>query len=722
MAFNINVKPKNSNAIDAFRNKKLTNESKDDVATYDNVPVETLESSGVKTDNLINNSNYDFNNDNLVKVNYKTISLDRILVLFNGKTDDKKVNKFLCLEKEIVLKPEEFKWFDITNNKGSVGAFSLTKHLLSIQKGLTLEEAKENSDSLFQAAKKLIDSNLTQLTKPIQKSNPVEAPPTEENASSNTNIENPKPSLSVEERKAKERAIRNFLNDIPLSDLFTHLGANSNEDGESGKWKFYQTGHNIGIFGNGQQFKNWNTLEGGSGAIQFMKQYFSHVENIYVQEGDKEADLELYKKAFTYLLEHFGEDIGDDFEYDAASSNNSLPVTYKIPFALPLQIPFKVNEVRDYLHLKRGLPYWVIDKQIKSGLLYPGYPSDWPYNPKINSEKALKNTDVWAVFLGVNGNAAEMRNIGGRTDGFAKMNAKGSDKDSGGFVINAEEKFMEKEVTAVEGCTDSLSYHVFYPGRVVMSCMGVTFELAAEAAIEVLINDLTFNLSFDNDHAGNLASVYFEELLIKEFGQEEYNKYLQERKVKYFDLGIRMFKECMEENRTFYLDLNHVPNGKAEIGARMFHKQLLLDKTFSAEELKTLLSENKIKYINLLPDMKIFPTSLEDAIKKVDSTFSLLISDKPYYVGAYLDKDATEKEINALELYMEALKIVSKNKIELLEKKGKIIYTEPKSKKDWNEYLIYQKEISPEFNNYLKEQERKIVYNLEDSKKNKNKY
>ncbi len=187
---------------------------------------------------------------------------------------------------------------------------------------------------------------------------------------------------------------------------------------------------------------------------------------------------------------------------------------------MPHVIDFKINQVRQYLNEKRQLPLWIIDKQIKAGSLFAGYPSDWKEEPNLNNPEKLKNDKVWATFLAVNGNAAEMRAIE-RTDQFAKILAKGSDKEMGGFLIKAEKEVNEKTVVACEAAIDTMSYHAFYPGRIVTSCMGVNFNLAVKSAMEALDHDFKFQLAFDNDLAGNEAAVRFKEQLIHEIGEED---------------------------------------------------------------------------------------------------------------------------------------------------------------------------------------------------------
>lgn len=690
---------KNSEEIH-YKEEVITNQN----SSFEGVKISDLQDSGLNTISLLKVASKNLENKNRFNVPLlETTYLPFIIDQLGGVL--KKTNVYIIYEQEISFKPEESKWYNTTKQKGSRNAISLMKHLIAIKE--KVDEFEEKNILFISACKKLTElqeiankhdeinnnSSINQSSNPDQTSGTENHHDLQQEQSKDSNIttEN-KPKIDW---KARDEA----LNSIPVSTLFEELGGHNNEDGQAGKWKIYDTAENVALTGN--QWYSWNAQSGGNGSLSYMKYHIAKLNNLNL--ANKVDNNLAYRAAVKELLTRFGSELGN---FD----NVTEEIVFKKPFSMPHVIDFKINQVRTYLHEKRGLPLWVINKQIQAGSIFAGYPSDWPNPPKnLFNPAKCKDEDIWATFLSINGEAAEMRAIK-RTDNFAKILAAGSSKELGGFLIKAEKSHSERTIAALEASIDSCSYHAFYPGRIATSCMGVNFNLAVKAALEVIDKNLIiqenyekpenyfykFQLAFDNDLAGNEAAVRFKERLIEEIGEEEYKKLKDSGIINYFDLSVRCFKEAIENNDIFYFDVSY--NNIGREATIMFQEALAKDIGMPA--IRNYLKEGKLKYANLWPNFGL----MQNPEKEAETIYNLLCSEKPFYLR--IKEDLSEEEIKVpntklkRDLFLSTFDKIAQNRKEQWEKEGKIIYNKENVAKDWNEYFLYQKK-KPEFRNYL---------------------
>lgn len=660
--------------------------------SYEGEKVSDLQESGLKTTEVLNNDTPKVMERQ--KFNLPLLeSLPLSFVLEQLGAEKKNNNTYQIFDNEISLK--ENKWYNVTLRRGKINAISLVKHITAIKEKL---EEKESDKHLFLTACKFLNEIQNK-----QQQNEIVEKTTEQVTTPVANEQERKQERTPEQNAAYWKELTEQLNNISLNLVMEYIGATPNEDGQRGKWKT-PSGDNVAV--TGQQWYSWKTREGGIGAISFLAFHLAEINNIDTRSDDQKKAVR--RMAIRDLIKTFGD---GDLSLIADSGEN---ITFKQPFVMPHIIDFKINQVRQYLNEKRGLPLWIINKQISSGLLFAGFPSDWQMPPKfIKNPQSITDDYVWATFLSANGTAAEMRAIE-RTDGYAKMLAKGSDKDLGGFVLKAEKDVSEKTVAALEAAIDSMSYHAFYPGRIATSCMGVTFNLAAKAAIEALERNYSFQLAFDNDQAGNESAIRFKEEIIDEIGLEEYQSYYQEGKIKYFDLGIRCLKECMEQDNIFYLDVQNNNIGIEVV--KLFQEQSMLN--LGQQVVKDYVAKGKVKYLNLCPTFEM----VQDVQKEAEIVFSKLNTGKPYYLRIIRedeDKPEIQEKITA---FINAFKVIAGNKYQEWELNGSIIYNKIAVAKDWNEYFIYMKNNHPEFVETLNEQEKQYIhYSEQEAPKNSRK-
>ncbi len=686
--------------------------------------VSDLEQSGIHTIELLKVASQ--NVTDKVRFNVPLLeSLPLEVVLAALKATKIKDNLFKVNDQEISIK--ENKWYNKTQRFGNLNPISLVKHLIALEEGI---DPLDNQKTLFIAAcKKLtkiqerVHSNDNIMDQAYTAPENTEVNETPKNLSETTPNKpaTPEakqkpdfvytPSDAVKEAQDKSVGARNNqkidwkmlteqLNNIPLNLVMEHIGANPNEDGQRGKWKIWKTGHNMQI--TGQQWHSWNAQRGGFGGISLLAFQLGIENNI--DDRNEENKKYLRKLAIKELIKVFGT------EYNLNSfGGEKIDTSYfKEPFSMPHVIDFKINQVRQYLNEKRGLPMWVINKQIKAGSLFAGYPSDWKEEPNLQNPEKLINDKVWATFLAVNGNAAEMRAIE-RTDQFAKILAKGSDKELGGFLIKAEKDCSEKTVVSCEAAIDTMSYHALYPGRIVSSCMGVNFNLAVKSAIESLDHGYKYQFAFDNDLAGNEAAVRFREQLINEIGEEEYQENYKNGNISYFDLGVRCLKKTVEKGGIFYFDVKHDDIGRQ--AAILFQEQLY--KIMSKENVKELAQKGKIKYANVAPAYGLLND--EAAItKEAEKTLSLLMSNKKLYILLKQGDDDEKDEVKQKREFFEKefQRLASVNFKQLLEN-GQIIYKKQAFAKDWNEFFIVMKK-EPRFIERLQNLEEKYSHYNQD--------
>lgn len=679
--------------------------------TYEGQKITDLENIGVQTINLLKVASESISTK--LKFNVPLLNATPILVVLQFLGAKKiKENLYLIQEQEISIKDN--KWYNTTQKRGHVDAISLVKHLTAIEEKI---DEVDNQKTLFiSACKKLISIQKfaqknemienEEINNPIKK---INESTTLENKISTINYQVSDAVKEAQVRAAQKpqnidwRALTEQLNNIPINLVMEHIGANPNEDGQRGKWKVWKTGHNMQI--TGQKWHSWNAQVGGIGGISLLAFQLGIENNI--DERIEENKKYLRKLAIKELIKVFGAD------YNLNNPDISLQeIDHKEPFSMPHVIDFKITQVKNYLNEKRGLPLWIINKQIKSGSLFAGFPSDWKEDPNLNNSDKLTNDKVWATFLAINGNAAEMRAID-RTDQYSKILAKGSDKDLGGFLIKAEKDSNEKTVVSCEASIDTMSYHAFYPGRIVSSCMGVNFKLAVKSAIEALDHNYKYQLAFDNDIAGNEATIRFRDTLINEIGEEEYNEHIKNGNISYFDLGIKCLKKTIEKGGTFYFDVKNNEIGRES--AILFQNELF--KIMDREIVKELILKGKIKYANIAPEYGM----MQNPVKEAENAIQLLQSNKPFYI---LLKQGVDDEKNEIKLKRESFEKafyeLSGSLFNQFEKEGKIIYKKQAIAKDWNEFFVIMKR-DPRFQERLAKLELAYAHYTEEAEPSKKK-
>lgn len=684
---------------------------------YEGQNIADLENSGLQTINLLKVAS-----QNIIdrpKFNIPLLESTPVNFVLQSLGAKKiKENLYEINGQEISTK--ENKWYNTTLKKGHVNAVSLVKHIIALEEKI---DEKENQKTLFIAAcKKLAKIQEDAVSNDMiyeQSSNQETTPKANEEVPKETQ---PKadfkyePSEAVKKAQAQSgktnnkidwKALTDHLNNIPLDLVMEHLGANPNEDGQRGKWKIWKTGHNVHV--TGQKWNDWNAQVGGIGGISLLA-YHICIENNWNYKIDEDRK-EARKLATKDLMNTFGSD------FNINDLGGSLEVTkdFKEPFYMPHVIDFKIDQVRKYLNEQRGLPIWIINKQIQSSSLFAGFPSNWRDEPNLKNPDKLSNDRVWATFLSSNGTAAEMRAIG-NVESNAKILAKGSDKDLGGFLIKAEkdsEGKTERTVVSCEAAIDTMSYHAFYPGRIVMSCMGVNFKLAVKSAVEALDSGFKYQLAFDNDLAGNEAAVRFRESLIDEIGEEEYQSYIKDNKINYFDLSIRCLIQTIKKGGVFYFDVMANDTGRSAVG--MFQEQLY--KVVPRETVKELTQKGKIKYANIAPSYGL----MQDPEKEARDAVNTLLSSKPLYIVLKQPGEEEKPEIKEKrEAFESAFQRVAGSNLQQFEKEGKVIYKKQALAKDWNEFFIIMKK-DPKFKEKIEAQELTYSHYNEENNQTKKK-
>lgn len=623
---------------------------------------------------------------------------------------------------KISIDVENNKWYNITTRRGNTNALSLARELIAIDEDINLDDRENFKIASSKSAKTVNDIQrniekytdlkdlieLTRQSEQKQKQNNSSTPKKNEEKK-----EEPVNQKTPEEEKEAWRQMREYLDNIPLKEIAEWLGATPGEDGNSEMWKFHSTSHNISI--TGQRFKNWNYSggKGGYGAINFMKQHFAITEMI----PETEEKL-LYSKAFNALMKEFGD---KDFKFTLSTDSLSSA------FCFPHILPGKTDEIKYYLKDKRNIPLWMINKQISNGVLFAGYPSDREPDKLLRDSEKMSNNNVWATFLAPNGMAAEMRGIG-ESNKPAKILARGSEKNTGGYIVLAEPKYDENILSICEASVDATSYSSLYPGRSSTSIMGVTVDLAVELAFEADSRDLKTHINFDNDFAGNSATYQFHKKMLEQVEDEaSYNDYLDSGKIKYFELATQVFKESLKTGVPFYFDMNSTDDGMET--SNLFLKALFRE--IPREEVKNHLIKGRLKVNNVCPAW----VDIKDADFEAKKAIELLKKNSRYYYypepikalepikkGTRLtsEQEAARAENHALnaqkrEDFIKAFKEnAGPENLALWALDKRIADNIEPLSKDWNDWMGYQlthhKEIRVEFEQ--REEEFKGYANL----------
>lgn len=672
-----NVQPvKVSPNKDFIPKSNVGEESFDNITKFEGEDIHDLQKSAVSITELLNISNIHLSPSTKFNIPIlEAISPESLLLVL--KAEKKEDNQYLLGNNTFELQGN--KWFNKTLNKGSKGTINLMKQLIAMENDIV---ENGNDSILFKAACQKLMNLLPEVNSLKEQQSKDES-----NA-----------------RYAEYLKIIKAIDIIPLIDIMQYVGGRNNHKGARGRWKVSQNGH---VYGIKDGWYSFTASQGGKGAIDFYSHVISQEHNL--DYDNPQHKKELRKIAIKTLKQDFAHEISANIDLDDIPS---FGIEFKETFFMPLILPQKQNAVKNYLHQKRGLPNWIINKQMASGTLFPGFPSDWQNRPDNLFSSELPDRYVYAVFLGANANGAEMRGID-RYDGTAKIQAKNSEKELGGHVVRAEKEYNEKMVCSLEAAIDSCSYNAIFPGRVAQSCMGVNYHLAVKIAIETLDSGFSYGFCFDNDLVGNINTIRFRKSLIEEISQEDYDKYYNTGKIKYFELGINCFKEQIKANERFYFDVNYDTDGQETF--KMFYTELL--KEFSKDELSRFFKTHQFYTYNITPDFELLKENNIPTLAQ-DIANSLITVNKPLYFLTEApqlsesDKDDEDKvedfEIklgkynNFMYHFYEAL---GKEKIEELKKRGAIIEKTSPFAKDWNEYLNKMIEVYPSFAQKQKEYE-----------------
>lgn len=536
--------------------------------------------------------------------------------------------------------------------------------------------------------------------------------------------------LNAEEKKIYYETIHEY----PLTVIASHLGATGQEDGQENKWKFNESflNDNIHIEPVEKLWNSWNNSGvGGLGATSLLTYYLMSRDGLDYKDKDLQSNYKLKATKMIAKLIQNGdaEDLKIQLSQNGSTKKNDI-------FTLPYILPEKTSDVIEYLHTKRKLPRWTIQKQINAGYLFAGFPAHWKTPPQINTPEYMPNNLVWATFLTVNGQGADMRAIA-RSDSQAKILALGSNKALGGFLTRTEPDYDERTVCSFEASIDSLSYHAIYPGRTTQSCMGTQSQLAAKVAFETFQYHNTKHICcFDNDSAGITATVrYVEELkkLLINKGLEEqmllkretdpeftipqeslyaafYTAYKTGR-INYLELTLLDYEESIKNNTLFYFD---IIDDKHAIQAQKMLQKVITEK-HGANAWSQGLSSGQIKTLNILPDLKLIETDPDSA---AEITLNRLLSSKNCYLripnleqqtsnddNTEEDQEKVKKSVILIKNFLEKFKEQSGDQWQKLLDKKSIIFNRISYFKDWNEYLGYKLEHDLEFKEMMDKRE-----------------
>ena len=288
-------------------------------------------------------------------------------------------------------------------------------------------------------------------------------------------------------------ALFQAVNDISILAVIKHLDGIGDQDRMHNKYKV--KGDNVLV--NGQQWYNANADEGGVGPVSLFQAF---------------SDFDRRDQAIIELSKIFKNQLGtDEIRAQASSASRPKPV-----FEAPENAPEFLDEIRNYLHNKRGISKDLIERLIQEGRLY----SD-----------VYKNV----VMISKTGQIAELRGTEPYKDKFTdtweyiKMLKPGSDKDSGAFLIAPDPAKIadgslksEKIFAFVEAGIDAMSYHMLNPGKVVVSASGAAFSYPKKIFFECYANGYGFRCAFDADLAGSKASqnIYNSAALFHIFSQK----------------------------------------------------------------------------------------------------------------------------------------------------------------------------------------------------------
>lgn len=312
------------------------------------------------------------------------------------------------------------------------------------------------------------------------------------------------------------------LDEIDVSRVLEALGADGNQDGDRKKYKC--NGYNI-ILKNDSTWLNGNLGVGNKGAVSLV---------ISLMDWDDEEKKDT--KAMNWLAEQFPEELQGEWVINKSSDDEDEGPK---GFRPPERRDDTLDEVREYLINKRGIPASLVEREITQGSIY---------GTKKWDRDNRKWEEAQCVFIGPS--SAEVRST--LPDGH-KGCSPGSNTASSGYQVmfRGEHK---KIVAQTEAAVDALSFHALNPGVFTISTNGAgRFELQYKLTLEAYRNGFGSQWAYDADDAGDLAAQrQFNALYLRDMLSEKYNVAVE--KIDEWILGNKIQFVPSESPHEFFLN------------------------------------------------------------------------------------------------------------------------------------------------------------------------
>lgn len=282
------------------------------------------------------------------------------------------------------------------------------------------------------------------------------------------------------------------LDEIEISRVLEALGADGNQDGDRNKWKY--NGYNI-IIKKTSTWYNGNVGTGGHGAVDLV---------VHLMEWDDEEKKDT--KAMNWLATQFPEELEGEWVVAAKDDEDEGPKGFRPPE----RKDDTLDDVRQYLINKRGIPPSLVEREIENGSVYG--------TKKWNREQR-EWEESQCVFIGPS--SAEVRST--LPDGL-KGCSPGSNTLSSGYQVMFRGT-CEPIIAQTEAAVDALSYHALNPGVFTISTNGAgRFELQYKLTLEAYRNDFGAQWAYDADGAGDIAAQrQFNALYLRDMLSEKYD-------------------------------------------------------------------------------------------------------------------------------------------------------------------------------------------------------
>lgn len=321
------------------------------------------------------------------------------------------------------------------------------------------------------------------------------------------------------------------LDEIEVSRVLEVLGAEGNQDGDRKKWKC--NGYNI-ILKNDSTWLNGNLGIGNKGAVSLV---------ISLMDWDDEEKKDT--KAMNWLAEQFPGELEGDW---ALSGKTDDEDDGPKGFRPPERRDDTLDEVREYLINKRGLPPSLVEREITQGSIY---------GTKKWDRDERKWEEAQCVFIGPS--SAEVRST--LPDGL-KGCCPGSNTASSGYQVMFRGAH-QPVVAQTEAAVDALSFHALHPGAFTISTNGAgRFELQYKLTLEAHRNGFGSQWAYDADSAGDMAAQrQFNALYLRDMLSEKYNVAVE--RIDEWILGNKIQFVPSESPHEFFL--NDVDAGDYEV-------------------------------------------------------------------------------------------------------------------------------------------------------------